>query len=231
MSIKIFQRNNFREIEYIVDEIFNNEVVLLVINTIEFKTKFYTEEFLKIKEIKHAQNFKSDTARINYIVARSVVNKIFSRFLNKDVEKIEVTTNEYKKSYVINAKGIKFNISHTAGLVIVGFSLNEIGVDIEWIDEKFDYRDILDNCFTVLEIKYIANDLYKFYELWTIKEAYLKCEGIGLIRDPKEIELVSISEKKAILSDNKGYYRELEIIRNITGYIGAISIMEELWIY
>lgn len=230
MDTKILQVFKFDEIDCIVDRFFDNEVALLTINTSEFKDKYYTEKFLKKEEIKHAQGFKSEVARINYIVSRSVVNKVFSFILRKDVEKIEVLNGKYKKPFVKNNKGIKFNISHTDGLVIVGFSQEEIGVDIEWINKRFEYKDIVNDCFTDSEIEYIGNDFFKFYELWTIREAYLKCDGIGLIRDMKEIEVINISKNWAEISDSKGYNKQLRMIRGITGYIGAICTMEGKWI-
>lgn len=227
MDTKILQVFKFDEIDCIVDGIFGNEVALLTIDTSEFKDKYYTEKFLKKEEIKHAQGFKSEVARINYIVSRSVVNKVFSFILRKNVEKIEVLEGKYKKPFIKNHKGIKFNISHTDGLVIVGFSQEEIGVDIEWINKRFEYKDIVNNCFTDSEIEYIDNDFYKFYELWTIKEAYLKCDGIGLIRDTKEIEAINISKNWAEIRDGKGYNKQLRMIRDNSGYIGAICTMEE----
>lgn len=227
MDTKIFQVFKFDEIDCIVDGIFGDEVVLLIINTAEFKDKYYTEEFLKKKEIKQARRFKSEVARINYIVSRSVINKVFSFILRKNVEKIEVLEGKYKKPFIKNHKGIKFNISHTDGLVIVGFSQEEIGVDIEWINKRFEYKDIVNNCFTDSEIEYIDNNFCKFYELWTIKEAYLKCDGIGLIRDTKEIEVINISKNWAEIRDSKGYNKQLRMIRDNSGYIGAICTMEE----
>lgn len=227
MDTKILQVFKFDEIDCIADGIFGNEVVLLTINTAEFKDKYYTEEFLKKKEIKQARRFKSEVARINYIVSRSVINKVFSFILRKNVEKIEVLEGKYKKPFIKNHKGIKFNISHTDGLVIVGFSQEEIGVDIEWINKRFEYKDIVNNCFTDSEIEYIDNNFCKFYELWTIKEAYLKCDGIGLIRDTKEIEVINISKNWAEIRDSKGYNKQLRMIRDNSGYIGAICTMEE----
>lgn len=227
MDTKILQVFKFDEIDCIVDGIFGNEVALLTIDTSEFKDKYYTEKFLKKEEIKHARRFKSEVARINYIVSRSVVNKVFSFILRKNVEKIEVLEGKYKKPFIKNHKGIKFNISHTDGLVIVGFSQEEIGVDIEWINKRFEYKDIVNNCFTDSEIEYIDNDFYKFYELWTIKEAYLKCDGIGLIRDTKEIEAINISKNWAEIRDGKGYNKQLRMIRDNSEYIGAICTMEE----
>ena len=105
MDTKILQVFKFDEIDCIVDRFFDNEVALLTINTSEFKDKYYTEKFLKKEEIKQAQGFKSEVARINYIVSRSVVNKVFSFILRKDVEKIEVVNGKYKKPFVKNNKG------------------------------------------------------------------------------------------------------------------------------
>lgn len=63
-----------------------------------------------------------------------------------------------------------FNLSHSYGVVMLGISDSEIGVDVEKIRpvdfKKFDFID--------------ADDEDEFFEKWTEKESWLKFTGKGL---------------------------------------------------
>lgn len=90
------------------------------------------------------------------------------------------------KPYLENAQGIYFNISHTRGLVVCGIDDREIGIDVECI-RPYDER-LMHRICTKEEIAYIcANDEgggrkqnEKFFQLWTLKESYLKATGQGI---------------------------------------------------
>jgi 4'-phosphopantetheinyl transferase len=77
-----------------------------------------------------------------------------------------------------------FNISHSGDFVVVAFSNAEIGVDVEVIDD-FDLTT-MSGFFHPNEIDAVeqaTNQLGKFYELWTRKEAFLKAMGIGITEE------------------------------------------------
>lgn len=78
-----------------------------------------------------------------------------------------------------------FNISHTEGVGVVVFSRTEIGVDIEWMDER--KICIADRFFCDKEREYIRMEsekscVEKFYEVWTQKEALIKFRGESISR-------------------------------------------------
>ena len=85
-------------------------------------------------------------------------------------------------------RNIFFNLSHSSGVSLLAFDPgSEIGVDVEMIDEEFDYEPIVKRWFTPEEGKYIwqskENSRIRFYELWTRKEAYLKAIGEGITKN------------------------------------------------
>ncbi|MBE6083174.1 MAG: 4-phosphopantetheinyl transferase family protein [Tissierellaceae bacterium] len=58
-----------------------------------------------------------------------------------------------------------------------------LGIDIEAV-KCIEYKDIAQNFFTEREFNYIVKQesdiqLSKFYEIWTLKESYMKCTGKG----------------------------------------------------
>ena len=67
-----------------------------------------------------------------------------------------------------------------------------------------------------------------FYRYWTAKEAYLKCDGIGLIRNLKEIEIISYGNKVIEISDNKNnIISRLQPLNYDGKYVGAICLEEK----
>lgn len=82
---------------------------------------------------------------------------------------------------------LRFNLSHTRGLVAAVVAVGrEVGIDAELADERVDYVGIARAYFSPSEVQMIesrsgAGQLETFFALWTIKEAYLKAQGEGLL--------------------------------------------------
>lgn len=90
---------------------------------------------------------------------------------------------EFKKPYLIGYEQIHFNLSHSGNWVFCGIGEVSLGVDVERMKE--DHLDIAKSFYTEEEYKDILNkpvELQKraFYELWTLKESYMKAVGAGL---------------------------------------------------
>lgn len=95
-----------------------------------------------------------------------------------------------KKSSLINDQSIQFNLSHTRNMIVCGYSEQPVGVDVERIKVPF-HKEILKD--------YNANEQLQcqrgseleqaiaFYQIWTKKEAYVKCDGNGLAVELAEI--------------------------------------------
>lgn len=94
-----------------------------------------------------------------------------------------------KKPYIENEKC--FNISHSGDYSILAVDDNEIGVDIQQINEDENIRKI-----PMIKEEFIDvnNAPYeKLYEVWTIKESVIKLTGEGIsdiahIKDKKLLE-------------------------------------------
>jgi 4'-phosphopantetheinyl transferase len=71
-------------------------------------------------------------------------------------------------------------------LVAVAISrIGEIGIDAERVDWQFDFQPIVDTVFAAserLDIRQTRGQdaSARFYELWTLKESYLKARGAAL---------------------------------------------------
>ncbi len=86
--------------------------------------------------------------------------------------------NEHSKPYIINDSNFHFNISHSSDYVCLAFSNNEVGIDIEKHTKNRMY--LAKRYFSPDEQSACVNNIGSFYDIWTMKEAYVKARGIGL---------------------------------------------------
>ena len=82
--------------------------------------------------------------------------------------------------------GLVFNISHTRGALVIGFArAGDLGVDVEYTQRQARAIALADRYFSpdeVAQLQRLEPSLQKpqFFDLWTLKEAYIKACGMGL---------------------------------------------------
>lgn len=229
MKIEEYEIRNtkdFLTLENLKAKLSNNDLILI---------KAYTDKlleenllpYLTKEEIIKSEDYKSEIAKINYLASRAILNLTLKGLLEKGINDLRVKRDKNNKPYVENTLGLKFNISHTEDLVLLAFFKREVGVDVEKINYKFEFKDILENCFTKDEIINIDNNIISFYRYWTAKEAYLKCDGIGIVRNLKEIEIISFENESIEINDSKmNTIIRLKSLNYDDKYIGAICLEE-----
>lgn len=116
------------------------------------------------------------------LYAQIAVKLIIQNEFNIPLENLSIGVNDFGKPYLVEYPDIFFNISHSNNAIVIGFSENPVGIDIEFESDKNFI--IAKRFFTKKECEYIQNNsqnhLEAFYEIWTKKEAYIKCLGLGL---------------------------------------------------
>jgi 4'-phosphopantetheinyl transferase len=164
--------------------------------------------FLSLDERKQINKFKkwedAQRALIGRILIRSIVCNHYS-FKNY----ISFQINEYGKPFLKELPDIHFNIAHSGCWVVCAIDNDSVGIDVERI-QPIDLN-IAKRFFSMEE----CADLYKkeekdrlsyFFDLWTLKESYIKAEGKGL-----SIPLDSFTIRKEkgsirLIGENKSYY-------------------------
>ncbi|TKH96149.1 4'-phosphopantetheinyl transferase family protein [Bacillus cereus] len=124
---------------------------------------------------------KEDSYRslLGDVLIRSIICKKY-KVLNQN---IEYEYNKYGKPYWKGKSDFFFNISHS-GDWIVGITDNApVGIDVEEIHNiKLDF---VSQFFSAMEVKNLNAKPYTerinhFYDIWTLKESYIKALGKGL---------------------------------------------------
>lgn len=148
--------------------------------------------------------------------------------------------NECKKPILISSPDIHFNFSHTRNFILLGISDSiEIGVDVEKI--KNAPLEIADTVFHPMEKEYIFNGSlekqdFRFYQIWTQKEAFTKQSGVGLCCNLTELNMLDPSLSPFLYSWQSGNYicsvyapaqttlsREIIDLKNIKKYYEHFS--------
>ncbi|AMR06080.1 4'-phosphopantetheinyl transferase family protein [Bacillus thuringiensis] len=96
---------------------------------------------------------------------------------------ITLSFNKYEKPVIDLGFPFSFNISHSKDWVVCIFDNQEVGVDIEQMDKV--NLDLVKSYFSQTEYEDLIilpepmRTKY-FFNLWTLKESYIKCIGTGL---------------------------------------------------
>ena len=106
----------------------------------------------------------------------NTIKKIFNTYYGYDVQDNNILVSKLGKPFLDSNK-YYFNISHSGEYVIFAVSDDEIGIDIQKMDEI--NLGISERFFSPYEDKFIkkCNSFKRFYIIWTIKEAYIKYSG------------------------------------------------------
>lgn len=145
----------------------------------------------QLNEVETAQQrrFYFERHRHQYLVCRAMVRSILSLY-DPHVLPREWTfsTNAHGKPCISGpvAPPVRFNLSHTSGMIVVAVTQRtEIGVDVESRTRGSDLASIGEHFFSPREVEGFRSlagedQRRRFYELWTLKEAYIKARGLGL---------------------------------------------------
>ena len=123
---------------------------------------------------------------------------------DEDVYDLSFKYGKYEKAYLANHDNIYFNISHSGEYVACGISNEEIGVDVEQIDETIDLN-IAKNYFFNEEYKDIItskNPHIEFFNYWVLKESYMKYTGLGFNLNLDEFCILKSDEIKLKNDEN-----------------------------
>lgn len=153
----------------------------------DYFKKIDPKELLSTEELAKASRFLHQQSRENYTVRKYFLRKILSQFMGLPPLAVVFHLKDNKKPGV---DGLCFNVSHSKDLITIAVSENSIGVDIEYIDPYFQYKEVTELCFSKEEramVESSALPVLTFYLLWTRKEALVKATGEGIVEQLQEV--------------------------------------------
>ncbi|MGB3515813.1 MAG: 4'-phosphopantetheinyl transferase superfamily protein [Elainellaceae cyanobacterium] len=187
---------------------------------------------LSSDEQERAARFKFDHHRQRFMAARCRLRQLLAGYLAIAPEQIQFGYGSHGKPLLAPATdslqpGLSFNLTHTDDWALYAFTLGcAIGVDIERVRPMPDGLRIAQRFFTPAEAEAIAEfpaaeHADAFFTLWTLKEAYLKAKGEGLVglQSANLVSAMTVSNP----ASNPLVDWTIQSLIPISGYQGAIA--------
>jgi 4'-phosphopantetheinyl transferase len=171
------------------------------------------ERHLVPTERDRAARFHREGHRAQWIVARASLRQILGGYLGIEPSAVNFGVLEHGKPILIGSDcvyerlsaqfagtlaSVQFNLSHTDDLALVAVTIgNRVGVDIEFVNRTIDPLDLASAVFAQDEIDALrelpeSERVTRFLEIWTMKEAWLKMAGCGLIDDLPTFSILNL---------------------------------------
>lgn len=173
------------------------KIIKLIPDDILKDTKLdYLISRLSLKEKFQLDSFPFQNEKTQHVLTRNLLRVMFSKFYDRSFASFEFETDDKGKSSVVTLAQepqIYFNLSHTKGMITCAFSKSKfVGIDVELTTRDINFIDFADSIFSQEESRQLKsllkNDSRKlFFKIWTLKEAYLKSLGIGIVNNLNEI--------------------------------------------
>ena len=140
-------------------------------------------------ERERAARFVFPRDRLMFVAAHDLLRRTLSDYADVPPEAWEFTQASSGKP-LLSARhrgiNIGFNLAHTRGLVACVVCRNtDVGIDVERLDRKIRALDLAARYFSPTEVVALQactehERHFRFIELWTLKESYVKAIGEGL---------------------------------------------------
>jgi 4'-phosphopantetheinyl transferase len=138
-------------------------------------------------ELQRQARYRFERDRHRDLIARALVRTSVSRYLGGEPGHWRFHPGEHGKPELIGAPlPLRFNLSHSKDLVVCAVALqHDVGVDVEYTERGNDVLAIARHYFSRREVE----DLFalpaerqrdRFFDYWTLKEAYIKARGKGI---------------------------------------------------
>ena len=155
-------------------------------------------EILTVDELSSANKLRNELQRSTWRSCRAALRLILGTYFGIKPAEIQLKTNHFGKLFVSNSN-LSFNVSHTDKSFLLGFNFGgRIGVDLEYLTGKEDRPLLVGYAFSWQETDFCnqGSTAENFLRIWTLKEAYLKATGVGLVDYLKSVNVYGISDSE-----------------------------------
>jgi len=171
------------------------------------------KRWLTEDELAKVARYRLQDARTRALYVRGFLRAILSRYAPLSPDEWRFEYGEKGKPRLCaeqrDQTGLEFNLSHSGDYLLLGVmraeSENvELGVDIEHARASTDIYPILNHYFSPQEVTALLNlpenrQRQRFFDLWALKESYIKATGQGLAKSLKSFGFdLSVASKETL---------------------------------
>jgi 4'-phosphopantetheinyl transferase len=147
---------------------------------------------LSVEEKERERRLRFPKDRKRFVVTRALVRTVLSRYVPVAPEDWSFAANAYGRPVIAGlplgeASPVDFNVTHTDGLIVMAVAASRcsVGVDAESLSARRAPVEIASRFFAPAESAALGlmpatQQTSLFFQLWTLKESYVKACGRGL---------------------------------------------------
>lgn len=155
-------------------------------------------DLLDAGEIERYDRFASEDAARQFLAGRALTRAALGCYTGVPAATWRFAANTHGRLSVDEPRchrDLVFNLSHCSQLVVLAVARSaEIGIDAEAIDRSVDIEGVGRSVFTQSEADWVFRtrglERDRFFDLWTLKEAYIKARGRGFSLPPDSFAMI-----------------------------------------
>ncbi len=170
-------------------------------------------------ERNRAAEFRAVRRRLEYVASRAFLRRSLGEILRGDPAVIPITPDDFGKPQ--HAGGVEFNLSHSAGAVLIGWGDRPLGVDLEAAQRT---TRAIERVRIVAQVRDAAS--IELIAAFTLVEAATKAIGRGLaaMRDLR-LEHVAATGEIRFASALVEYPIHAVSVPVSASYVGAVAVL------
>lgn len=179
------------------------------IYAIEIESKMHRPLSEKLGEVGinsqlQIKKFKRREDAVRKLYGELMIRKLIREELLLRNEEICIHKNDFGKPFLPNFPDFHYNLSHSGKWIVCAVDWEPVGIDIE--EMKQEDLGIAKQFFAKEEVEYLFSQLPNqqnkaFFELWTLKESYIKQLGMGLSIKLKDFAMIKKHDGWRVKSD------------------------------
>ncbi|MDT8387891.1 MAG: 4'-phosphopantetheinyl transferase superfamily protein [Thiogranum sp.] len=187
-------------------------------------------------ELARYQRFYFEEDRHGYLISHALVRYVLSRYFDIPPKDWIFSRSKDGKPEVTSpeARMVRFNLTHTDGLAACIVTLSDdCGIDAEIISNRHNIEGVANRKFSIFEHEQLKTlsgrqQLEYFFERWTLREAYVKARGIGLVFPMHELTFDISGDRVSVCTapelDDKNENWTFQLIRPSREHIIAVAV-------
>jgi 4'-phosphopantetheinyl transferase len=162
---------------------------------------------LNAEEHQRFEAFRVEPARKSFLVSRALLRTTLAQRLKCSPDELQFRRDHNDKPQLATpASHWQFNLSHAGDWAVLALSsAGAIGIDVEFHERRNQLDGISNRFFSAAEHRYLSGlpedfRRQRFFELWTLKEAYVKALGRGIATALAGTDIEYLNDTEILLS-------------------------------
>ncbi len=190
---------------------------------------------LSKSEVHKVQRYRHPKGQHDALITRLFIRSILALYTDQAPQDLRFTITAQGKPELCNGTlPIRFNLSHNNDLIICAVCLDhDIGCDVESLARKINIESIAKRYFSSDEYQSLqmlspAAQKTRFFEYWTLKEAFVKATGLGISQGLNSFSFNIAAAEKTTFNDRITLsFAENSKLQNHQDWYSCLNYLEQ----